>query len=55
MGMGVPIGLVAGALYEVQKRNRPRESEVVPLTFTTRGSVLVLAGGRLGEDGKLSA
>lgn len=41
---------IAEARYEVQKRNRPRESEVIPLTFTTRGSVLVLAGAGSGAD-----
>jgi len=40
--------VVAGGRYEVQKRNRPPESEVISLTFTTRGSVLALAGAWQG-------
>jgi len=37
--------VVAGARYEVQKRNLGRESEVVRVRLAARGRVLVVAGG----------
>ena len=42
-GIGDSFDMVAGARCEVQQRERAREFEIIPLTFTGLGTALVLA------------
>jgi hypothetical protein len=48
---GSSFDMVAGVRYEAQQRNRVREPDVVPLSFTTRGTALVPAGAMPAGDG----